>query len=122
MVKVIDTPNLPVKVWATHIESEAMKQIYNLAYLPFAFKHIAIMPDCHTGMGMPIGGVVALENAICPNMVGMDVGCGVIASKLDTKKQPTKEQLTKIVDRVKNGEIPVGLGKVNPKEFLCSSL
>ena len=52
---------IPVKMWATNVEEKAMEQIVHLANLPFAFRHIAIMPDCHTGYGMPIGGVLATE-------------------------------------------------------------
>ena len=56
-VKMIN--NCPVKIWTDHVEESAMRQIENLTTLPFLFHHLAIMPDVHAGMGMPIGGVLA---------------------------------------------------------------
>jgi tRNA-splicing ligase RtcB (3'-phosphate/5'-hydroxy nucleic acid ligase) len=57
----------------------ALEQARNLANLPFAFRHIALMPDCHQGFGMPIGGVLATREVIIPNAVGVDIGCGMCA-------------------------------------------
>jgi tRNA-splicing ligase RtcB (3'-phosphate/5'-hydroxy nucleic acid ligase) len=70
---------IPVKVWTDDLEKGALDQALNLAKLPFAFKHIAIMPDGHQGYGMPIGGVMATEGVIVPNAVGVDIGCGMCA-------------------------------------------
>ena len=69
--------NRPVKIWTDFVEDSAMKQIENLTTLPFLFHHLAIMPDVHTGMGMPIGGVLACRDAVIPNAVGVDIGCGM---------------------------------------------
>ncbi|NLK52375.1 MAG: RtcB family protein [Syntrophomonadaceae bacterium] len=74
---VITKNRIPIKSWAKDLEKEALEQANNLANLPFAFKHIALMPDCHVGYGMPIGGVMATEGVIVPNAVGVDIGCGV---------------------------------------------
>jgi len=51
MNKVISTENIPIKLWLDDIEEGALEQTKNLANLPFAFKHIAIMPDSHQGYG-----------------------------------------------------------------------
>ena len=48
-----------------------------LANLPFVYKWVALMPDTHQGYGMPIGGVIATEDIIIPNAVGVDIGCGM---------------------------------------------
>lgn len=64
--------NVHIKSWCRDIEEEAYKQAEDLAKHPCVFHHVALMPDCHMGYGMPIGGVVALENAISPNMVGVN--------------------------------------------------
>ena len=68
---------IPVKMWIPpeNIEDSAWDQILNLSILPFAFKHIAIMPDVHAGYGMPIGGVMATQGVVVPNAVGVDIGC-----------------------------------------------
>jgi tRNA-splicing ligase RtcB (3'-phosphate/5'-hydroxy nucleic acid ligase) len=71
----------PIKVWLENvgqIEEACLQQAKNLANFPFAYKWIALMPDTHSGYGMPIGGVVATENVIMPNAVGVDIGCGMV--------------------------------------------
>ena len=76
---------LPIKLWVekeSDVEAGAWKQINNLANLPFAFHHIAVMPDSHQGYGMPIGGVMATRGVVVPNAVGVDIGCGMCAVKL----------------------------------------
>ncbi|MDC7217732.1 MAG: RtcB family protein, partial [Spirochaetales bacterium] len=72
---------VPIKMWLSDIEENALAQARNLANLPFIFKHIALMPDCHSGYGMPIGGVIATKGVIIPNAVGVDIGCGMCAIK-----------------------------------------
>ena len=81
MIRVINTERIPIKMWLTDLEAGALEQAKNLANLPFARSHIALMPDCHQGFGMPIGGVIALDNVIIPNAVGVDIGCGMCAVK-----------------------------------------
>ncbi len=69
----------PVKIWADREAAEegCIEQARHLSKLPFAYKWIALMPDNHKGKGMPIGGVIACENAVIPNAVGVDIGCGM---------------------------------------------
>lgn len=74
MKKIIESEALPIKIWLDEIENGALNQAKNIANLPFAFKHIALMPDCHEGFGMPIGGVLATKGVIIPNAVGVDIG------------------------------------------------
>ncbi len=79
MIKEITTEKLPIKLWLDDIEEGALEQAKNLANHPYAFRHIALMPDCHQGFGMPIGGVLATKEVIIPNAVGVDIGCGMCA-------------------------------------------
>ena len=81
MKKIILGNRVPIKAWLADIEDGALQQATNLADLPFAFRHVALMPDCHQGYGMPIGGVLATHNVIIPNAVGVDIGCGMCAVK-----------------------------------------
>lgn len=67
----------PIVSWCPELEAGAQEQAERLASLPFIFKHVALMPDCHQGYGMPIGGVIACENVVIPNAVGVDIGCGM---------------------------------------------
>ncbi len=77
--------NRPVKIWTDNVEESAMRQIENLTTLPFLYHHLAVMPDVHAGMGMPIGGVLACVDAVIPNAVGVDIGCGMCAVKTNWK-------------------------------------
>jgi tRNA-splicing ligase RtcB len=105
-MKVIATERLPIKMWLDDIEESALVQIRNLANLPFAFKHIAIMPDSHCGYGMPIGGVLATEGVIIPNAVGVDIGCGMSVMRLDIKEMDTFI-LKEVMGQIRS-KIPVG--------------
>lgn len=72
---------VPVKIWLEDIgkiESSCLEQAKHLAALPFVHGSVCLMPDTHTGKGMPIGGVIATENVVVPNAVGVDIGCGMV--------------------------------------------
>ena len=106
-IKIIN--NRPVKIWTDFVEDSAMCQIENLTTLPFLFHHLAIMPDVHTGMGMPIGGVLACKDAVIPNAVGVDIGCGMCAVKTNWKVSdiPTEVLRKEIMKGIRN-RIPLG--------------
>ena len=101
-------------MWLEEIEDGAMEQIKHLADLPFAFSHIAIMPDSHQGYGMPIGGVLATRDVIIPNAVGVDIGCGMCAVKTSLTELNT-ETLKKIMGEIRKA-IPVGFNKHEEKQ------
>lgn len=99
-----------MKIWSDHVEKAAMEQIANLTRLPFLYHHLAVMPDVHPGMGMPIGGVLACRNAVVPNAVGVDIGCGMCAVKTNRKvKSIPKDILRKKVMRGIRQRIPLGM-------------
>lgn len=77
MKQVIQGERVPIKVWTDQIEESAFKQLENLGALPFIHKHIAVMPDCHWGMGSTVGSVIPTKGAIIPAAVGVDIGCGI---------------------------------------------
>ncbi|HNR02879.1 MAG TPA: RtcB family protein [Anaerolineaceae bacterium] len=106
MQQVITTERVPIKLWLDHIEEGALAQARNLANLPFAFKWVAIMPDCHEGFGMPIGGVLAAQDVIVPNAVGVDIGCGMLAARTDLRHLDSAT-LRQIRAQI-NLEVPVG--------------
>lgn len=67
------------------VDDNALKQISSMLATPRLFEHIAVMPDVHWGMGCTIGAVMALDNAVIPNCVGVDIGCGMAAYPLGLK-------------------------------------
>lgn len=81
MDKYNDMAKLPIYSWIPldTLDNKTKSQITNLANLPFAYHHVALMADAHVGYGMPIGGVLASQDYIVPNAVGVDIGCGMVA-------------------------------------------
>lgn len=106
MIKRIETEGLDVLLWTDQVEPGAYRQILNLARHPYARKHIAIMPDCHEGFGMPIGGVLATSAVIIPNAVGVDIGCGMSAVRTSLTGI-NKNDLKKIISSIRE-VIPLG--------------
>jgi len=94
------------------IEPEARKQLDNIAEMPFVFKHLAVMPDCHLGKGATVGSVIATQGAIIPAAVGVDIGCGMIAvkTKYFARDLPDNLETTRLgIER----RIPLGAGLRN---------
>jgi len=119
-MKIITTEKIPIKMWLKDIEDGAVEQAKHLANLPSVFNHIAIMPDSHVGYGSPIGAVVATRGIIVPNIVGVDIGCGMCAVKTSLT-DIDKEALKKILGEIRK-QIPVGFGhhKEAQNELLIS--
>ncbi len=107
---------LEIKSWCANVDDGAMKQAINLANHPALFGHVALMPDCHLGYGMPIGGVIACDEAIIPNAVGVDIGCGMgaVQTNFDVHLFKERSDIRAILDDVKN-KVPVGEGKSHKK-------
>lgn len=95
------------------IEPEAITQIKNISEMPFTFKHVAVMPDCHVGKGATVGTVIATKGAVIPAAVGVDIGCGMIAVKTNLKAEDLKD-LKAIREGIER-RIPISAGKFNTK-------
>lgn len=92
--------------WCNNTEEGALKQAENISKHPWLVGNVCLMPDTHEGYGMPIGGVAALDNAICPNMVGVDIGCGMLAVKTNIQ-EISIENLKTILGKIRE-TIPLG--------------
>ncbi len=68
--------------WGRDIDSNAHQQMRNACALPISLR-AALMPDAHLGYGLPIGGVLATDNAVIPYAVGVDIACRVRLSVYD---------------------------------------
>ena len=79
----IQEGSVPVKMWTrgVPVEDGARKQLLRAAQMPFIFKHVAVMPDVHIGIGATVGSVIPTKNAIIPAAVGVDIGCGMMACR-----------------------------------------
>jgi tRNA-splicing ligase RtcB len=106
---VISEGRVPVKVWSDldQVESQARDQLVNASNLPCVFKHIAVMPDVHVGIGATVGSVIPTKNAIIPAAVGVDIGCGMLALKTQYTSSVLEGRLKKIRDKIE-AYVPVG--------------
>jgi tRNA-splicing ligase RtcB (3'-phosphate/5'-hydroxy nucleic acid ligase) len=98
--------------WNT-IEAEAQRQILNTSAMPFVFKHVAVMPDCHYGKGATVGTVLPTDGAVIPAAVGVDIGCGMIAVRTPLTRADIQHPAT-----IRAGierRIPMSAGKNNSK-------
>jgi tRNA-splicing ligase RtcB len=78
----IEIGGKPVHIYGfTEIDEATKSQFYDAVKQDYIIRG-ALMPDAHKGYSLPIGGVVACENAIVPAYVGYDIGCGMCAFKL----------------------------------------
>ena len=75
------------KIFTDNVQQEMISQLYHLMERPSVEgSKIRIMPDCHAGAGCVIGTTMTLHGKVIPNVVGVDIGCGVLTAKLDVKK------------------------------------
>lgn len=101
---------LPVKSWCAEADPKALLQAGDLANHPMAFRQVALMPDCHVGFGMPIGGVLACEEAVIPNAVGVDIGCGMGAVQTDVPAAEVAGETIRAILNDARRAIPAGEG------------
>ncbi len=89
---------VPIKAWVDGVplEDAARKQLVNVSQLPFIFKWVAAMPDVHWGIGATVGSVIPTKGAIIPAAVGVDIGCGMMASETDLRASDLPDNLHKI--------------------------
>ncbi len=99
----------PVKIWAQpdQVEGEALRQLERTSRLPFIYRHLAVMPDVHLGLGATVGCVMATTGAIVPAAVGVDIGCGMLAAQLRLKANGLPDSLEPLRSAIERA-IPMG--------------
>jgi len=98
----------PWRQWGEGLESEAVNQMQNACLLPVSVAG-ALMPDAHVGYGLPIGGVLATENAVIPYAVGVDIACRMKMTVLDVPLGDLKRQQDRLA-RAIEAETRFGVG------------
>ena len=106
-VRRITTERVPIFVWGESADDATLAQTRNLANLPFAFDHVALMPDAHIGFGMPIGGVLAAQGQVIPHAVGLDIGCGMRAWRTNVPAEELKPLRDRILSDIQRS-VPQG--------------
>lgn len=103
-MKIIKRKTSDIKIYAKTIEETALKQIEELGnFAPYLNSKIRIMPDCHAGAGCTIGTTMTIKDKITPNLVGVDIGCGMLTVKLNEKEIDLPK-----LDAIINANIPNG--------------
>lgn len=120
MIQEIVNNKLPIKMWLENLDERVWKEVKNLANFPFAYHHIAMMPDAHAGAGMPIGAVLAVKEVVIPNAVGEDAGCGMAVVQSNIRvSELSPEVLKKCIMRNIRKSIPVGRDEHKQKQPEC---
>lgn len=95
--------------WAEDLDEDTLEQARQTAQLPIVHDHVALMADAHLGYGATVGSVIPTAGAIIPSAVGVDIGCGMSAVKLDTRQENLPDDLQSLVQRL-GRVIPAGVG------------
>ena len=107
----LDEGRVPVKIYTGEVEPAARLQLVNVSRLPIVHHHVAAMPDVHLGIGATVGSVIPTLRAIIPAAVGVDIGCGMMASRLSlAASQLDEKSLKKTFDQISR-DVPVGFAQ-----------
>lgn len=98
---------VPVKIFTRDVEEEALNQLRQVAQLQFIHSHVAVMPDVHAGIGATVGSVIPTKNAIIPAAVGVDIGCGMNAIRLNLSASQLPDDLRSLRVAIERS-VPVG--------------
>ena len=108
---------MPVKVadnllaWGSEsIETNTVLQAAKTARLPFVKGHVALMPDAHVGIGSTVGSVIPTSGAIMPAAVGVDIGCGMVATETTLQGKNLPDSLNRLMFLIEK-RIPAGVNK-----------
>ena len=104
---------IPYRTWGTDIDAASHEQMRQACSLPMA-RGAALMPDAHLGYGLPIGGVLALENAVVPYAVGVDIACRMKLSVIDLPPETLDKNFDRYRAALESGT-RFGVGAVHEK-------
>ncbi len=96
----IRTEPVKYRQWGEHLEHDAVMQMEKACLLPVSVAG-ALMPDAHVGYGLPIGGVLATDNAVIPYAVGVDIACRMKMTVLDIpvrELEQKQDRLTRAIE------------------------
>lgn len=112
--EMIESYGAPIKAWTKGVvvEEDAKRQLRNTSLLPIIFKHLAVMPDVHYGLGATVGSVIATQRAVIPAAVGVDIGCGMIARMTSLRAEHLPDSVLELRLAIERA-IPHGFETVN---------
>ena len=95
-------PIASCNIWGQNIEEGALEQVETVRCLPGAAS-VAVMPDCHWGQGCAIGTVLATDNVVVPNCVGVDIACRMKLSIFDMPAESVETRFDQCVTSLQKG-------------------
>jgi tRNA-splicing ligase RtcB len=96
--------------WASELDDNALEQALRTSRLPILAGPVCLMADAHFGLGATVGSVVATKNAVLPSAVGVDIGCGMVASETNVSASELPDDLSALHGLLRD-RIPAGVGK-----------
>ena len=107
--QVIQSGRSMVKAWirGVSVDDAALRQLMNIANMPFIHRWVAAMPDCHVGKGATVGSVVPTRKAIIPAAVGVDIGCGMMAVETTLFGRSICQTISKVFGRPLRRQCPM---------------
>src|SRR3954447_889205 len=96
--------------WASAIEPDTIEQAARAARLSIVEGHVALMPDAHVGIGATVGSVIPTKGAVIPAAVGVDIGCGMVATETDLTAADLPDSLNVLMPLIEK-RVPAGVGK-----------
>lgn len=102
----LETKYGTIQIYVKTIEDEALSQIIQMANSPLGENaNVRIMPDCHAGAGCTIGTTMRITNKVCPNLVGVDIGCGVTLARTNINFKNNFQLLDEVIRKY----VPFGM-------------
>lgn len=96
--------------WASVIDDVTLEQAARTSRLPIVYDHVSLMPDAHLGIGSTVGSVIPTLGAVIPAAVGVDIGCGMIAARLNWTASNLPDSLDVLMPGIADA-VPAGVGK-----------
>lgn len=106
---------VPVLVYTDEADSVTLDQLRQVASLPIVYHHVAAMPDVHLGKGASVGAVIPTRGAIIPSAVGVDIGCGMTAARLNIDASALPDNRRPLRQAVESA-VPVGQASHRPTD------
>lgn len=101
-----------VKSWASLLDDNTREAAEKVSRVHSVEGHVALMPDAHFGYGPPVGTVLKTREAIIPYSVGVDIGCGMIAAKLNLNRYDFVGKERELLGAIRS-VIPSGVGQAH---------
>ena len=105
--QVLDRGGVPVKIFTDDVDQASIQQLAAVSRLPIVVGHVAAMPDVHLGIGATVGSVIPTCRALIPAAVGVDIGCGMSASRLTLNASRLPDSLRPVREAIE-AAVPVG--------------